>query len=29
MKKVVDWYNLLLKYASLDFVSEEVEDKAE
>ncbi|MGN0191819.1 MAG: DUF5606 domain-containing protein [Candidatus Cryptobacteroides sp.] len=29
MKKVVDWYNLLLKYASLDFVSEEDADKAE
>lgn len=23
MKKVVDWYNALKKYASLDFVEEE------
>ena len=25
MKKVVDWYNCLLKYASLDFVTPEEE----
>ena len=29
MKKVVDWYNLLLKYASLDFVTEEDAESAE
>lgn len=30
MKKVVDWYNCLLKYASFDFVNpEEEEEKAE
>ena len=29
MKKVVDWYNLLLKYASLDFVTEEEQEQAE
>ncbi len=26
MKKVVDWYNILHKYASLDFEEEKVED---
>ena len=29
MKKVVEWYNLLLKYASLDFVTEEDAESAE
>ena len=29
MKKVVDWYNLLLKYASLDFATEEDAESAE
>lgn len=29
MKKVVDWYNLLLKYASLDFVTEEDAESSE
>ena len=29
MKKVVDWYNLLLKYASLDFVTEEDAESVE
>lgn len=29
MKKVVEWYNLLLKYASLDFESEADAEKAE
>lgn len=30
MKKVVEWYNCLLKYASFDFVTEEeTEEKAE
>ena len=29
MKKVVDWYNLPLKYASLDFVTEEDAESAE
>ncbi len=29
MKKVVDWYNCLLKYASLDFVNPEEEEAEE
>lgn len=29
MKKVVEWYNLLKKYASLDFVDLDVEDSEE
>lgn len=29
MKKVTDWYNTLLKYASFDFVNPEEEEKAE
>ena len=29
MKKVVEWYNLLLKYASLDFVEEDEAEKGE
>lgn len=29
MRKIVDWYNELLEYASLDFVSEEDEQEAE
>ena len=29
MKKVVEWYNLLLKYASLDFVEEDEAEKSE
>lgn len=28
MKKVVDWYNLLKKYASLDFVEEDKKDES-
>lgn len=28
MKKVVEWYNELLKYASLDFVTEDNKDEA-
>lgn len=29
MKKILDWYNELVKYASLDFVEEEAEENAE